>query len=168
MPYQGNRNRGKETRKGIEVREGSRKGDEYLYVTGRTMEKGKSGVNAFIRHSKYEDGGFSVGLAVWGGDQGILNFSVPEDCIELDVKNGEFVITFPIVPSGEFDDKDIQDWLENKPEDRGRDDDRGRSRSRGRDDDEDENEDDRRGSRRDRNEDADRSRRPSRDSGRRR
>lgn len=132
------RNRNREPRKEpVRVQE-DRNGVEFLYVSGRTIGKGKDGVTAFIRHSKFNDG-LSLGITRWGGggqQNPIINIDLPKGCVKR--VDDEIRITIPIVPNGEWDDGVFDDFVSAKSSrDEDKDEDEEKPRKR-KDDDEDE------------------------------
>jgi hypothetical protein len=126
-----------------------RNGTEFLYVSGRTIGKGKDGITAFIRHSKFGDG-LSLGITRWGGggqQNPIVNIDVPKGCVKR--VDDEIRITIPIVPNGEWNDGVFDDFVsakssrdedEDRPRRRDRDEDEGEDKPRRRRDDDDEDE----------------------------
>lgn len=126
----------------IEVRE-SKSGNEFLKISGRLAEKGKSGAALMLFPSQY--GGFSALFNMWGNEKsGSGFFPVTEDQLNVDVKNGKVSVTLEF-DCGDADYEAAAEFIENPPEAqaprrssrrRGREEEEERPRRRSRDEDE--------------------------------
>jgi len=92
----------------------SSKGSEFLRLSGRALEKGRSGLNVMVFRSQFGDN-FSVGLSPWGQDT-LVFVPVESDAIEYDEEEGIVSITINLHMPEDADFEVIDEFLEEAEE----------------------------------------------------